>query len=131
MRTNGTSGGKGKRERQAAYFDLDKTVLATSTTLAMGDPMRRSGLISTTALARGVVAQLPYLLIGADEAQGDVCLSPMQIGQRCFREQVQADIGMFAVEIGQMRHQQQAGDKRWRRDGHAVPYRCLFAGDAL
>ena len=59
MRTNGTSGGKGKRGRQAAYFDLDKTVLATSTTLAMGDPMRRSGLISTTALARGVVAQLP------------------------------------------------------------------------
>lgn len=71
MRTNGTSGGKGKRGRQAAYFDLDKTVLATSTTLAMGDPMRRSGLISTTALARGVVAQLPYLLIGADEAQGE------------------------------------------------------------
>ena len=71
MRTNGTSGGKGERGRQAAYFDLDKTVLATSTTLAMGDPMRRSGLISTTALARGVVAQLPYLLIGADEAQGE------------------------------------------------------------
>ena len=71
MRTNGTSGGKGKSGRQAAYFDLDKTVLATSTTLAMGDPMRRSGLISTTALARGVVAQLPYLLIGADEAQGE------------------------------------------------------------
>ena len=41
MRTNGTSG-KGKKGRQAAYFDLDKTVLATSTTLAMGDPMRRS-----------------------------------------------------------------------------------------
>lgn len=68
MRMNGTSGGS---RRQAAYFDLDKTVLATSTTLAMGDPMRRSGLISTTALARGVVAQLPYLLIGADEAQGE------------------------------------------------------------
>lgn len=53
--------------RTAAYLDLDKTVLATSTTFALGTPMHRSGLISTTALARGVVAQLPYLLLGADE----------------------------------------------------------------
>ncbi|MDO4243830.1 MAG: HAD-IB family hydrolase [Actinomyces sp.] len=53
--------------RTAAYFDLDKTILATSTTLALGTPMRRSGIISTASLARGVVAQLPYLLVGADE----------------------------------------------------------------
>ncbi len=58
-----------RRTRAAAYFDLDKTVLATSTTFALGSPMRRSGLISTTALARGLVAQLPYLLMGADEDQ--------------------------------------------------------------
>lgn len=51
-----------------AYFDLDKTILATSATFALGSPLRRSGLISTSALARGVVAQLPYLLRGADEA---------------------------------------------------------------
>ena len=31
--------------------------------------MRRSGLISTTSLARGIIAQLPYLLMGADESQ--------------------------------------------------------------
>ena len=31
--------------------------------------MRRSGLISTAALARGVIAQLPYLLVGANENQ--------------------------------------------------------------
>lgn len=55
------------RPRTAAYLDLDKTVLATSTTFALGTPMHCSGLISTTALARGVVAQLPYLLLGADE----------------------------------------------------------------
>lgn len=55
--------------RRAAYFDLDKTVLATSTTFALGDPMRRSGLISTSTLARGIIAHLPYLLRGADEDQ--------------------------------------------------------------
>lgn len=53
--------------RTAAYFDLDKTILATSATFALGTPMRRSGLISAFSLARGVVAQLPYLLVGGDQ----------------------------------------------------------------
>ena len=51
--------------RAAAYFDLDKTILATSSTWALGSPMRRSGLISSRALAHGLIAQLPYLLMGA------------------------------------------------------------------
>ena len=51
--------------RAAAYFDLDKTILATSSTWALGTPMRRSGLISSRALAHGLIAQLPYLLVGA------------------------------------------------------------------
>lgn len=55
--------------RVAAYFDLDKTLLATSTTMALSTPMRRHGLISAATLVRGVVAQLPYLLVGADEEQ--------------------------------------------------------------
>ena len=49
--------------RAAAYFDLDKTILATSSTWALGTPMRRSGLISS--LAYGLIAQIPYLLMGA------------------------------------------------------------------
>ena len=55
--------------RTAAYFDLDKTILATSAALALGAPMRRSGLVSRTAVARSVVTQLPYLLMGADTEQ--------------------------------------------------------------
>jgi len=51
--------------RSAAYFDLDKTILATSSTWALGTPMRRSGLISSRALAYGLIAQIPYLLVGA------------------------------------------------------------------
>ena len=51
--------------RAAAYFDLDKTILATSSTWALGTPMRRSGLISSRALAYGLIAQIPYLLMGA------------------------------------------------------------------
>ena len=52
-------------QRAAAYFDLDKTILATSSTWALGTPMRRSGLISSRALAYGLIAQIPYLLVGA------------------------------------------------------------------
>ena len=55
----------GSPARTCAYFDLDKTILATSSALALGSPMRRSGLISTVSLVRGVIAQLPYLLVGA------------------------------------------------------------------
>ena len=60
---------EGSSWRTCAYFDLDKTILATSTTFALGSPMRRSGLISTASLARGIITQLPYLLMGADESQ--------------------------------------------------------------
>ena len=55
--------------RAAAYFDLDKTILATSSTWALGTPMRRSGLISSRALAHGLIAQIPYLLVGAGTRQ--------------------------------------------------------------
>ncbi|WP_235984822.1 HAD family hydrolase [Actinomyces trachealis] len=56
-------------KRVAAYFDLDKTLLATSTTMALSTPMRRHGIISAVTLIRSVVTQLPYLLAGADEEQ--------------------------------------------------------------
>lgn len=55
--------------RTAAYFDLDKTILATSAAMALGEPMRRSGLVTRTAVARSVIAQLPYLLKGANTEQ--------------------------------------------------------------
>ncbi|MCL3778746.1 MULTISPECIES: HAD family hydrolase [unclassified Actinomyces] len=67
--------------RTAAYFDLDKTVLATSTTFALSVPMRRSGLISAPTLARGIVVQLPYLLFGADGEQGTRLMN--QIAAMC------------------------------------------------
>lgn len=67
--TPGSTAPAAAPHRTAAYFDLDKTILATSAALALGEPMRRSGLISRTAVARGVVVQLPYLLVGVDTPQ--------------------------------------------------------------
>lgn len=52
---------------EAAFFDLDKTILARSSGLMLGRNLYREGLISKRTLLRGVAAQIVYLLVGADE----------------------------------------------------------------
>jgi HAD superfamily hydrolase (TIGR01490 family) len=51
----------------AAFFDLDKTVVARSSTLAFGRPLYREGLISPAVVLKGAYAQLIYQLLGANE----------------------------------------------------------------
>jgi HAD superfamily hydrolase (TIGR01490 family) len=55
--------------QQAAFFDLDKTVIARSSTLAFGRPLYRAGFLGKRALARLSLAQAFYLLFGADHDQ--------------------------------------------------------------
>ncbi len=52
--------------REAAFFDLDKTVLARSSTLAFGRELYRDGLLGASTLLRGLYAQTVYALTGAD-----------------------------------------------------------------
>lgn len=52
---------------EAAFFDLDKTIVSRSSSLALSRPLYRAGLVSRGQLLRGVYAQLVYLLVGADE----------------------------------------------------------------
>lgn len=52
---------------EAAFFDLDKTILARSSGLMLGRNLYREGLISKRTLLRGIAAQIVYLLVGADE----------------------------------------------------------------
>ena len=52
---------------EAAFFDLDKTVIAKSSVLAFGKPFYREGLVSRTAIARSLYAQIVFMLVGADE----------------------------------------------------------------
>jgi HAD superfamily hydrolase (TIGR01490 family) len=52
---------------EAAFFDLDKTVIAKSSVLAFGKPFYREGLLSRATVMRGLYAQLVYMLVGADE----------------------------------------------------------------
>jgi HAD superfamily hydrolase (TIGR01490 family) len=53
----------------AAFFDLDKTVIARASMVAMGKPLRRNGLISRRVLLRALWGHLLYLWMGADEAK--------------------------------------------------------------
>jgi HAD superfamily hydrolase (TIGR01490 family) len=54
---------------EAAFFDLDKTVIARPSMVAFGAPLRREGLVSRRLLLRALWAQLIYLTLGADEVR--------------------------------------------------------------
>ncbi|MGI8938262.1 MAG: HAD family hydrolase [Iamia sp.] len=51
---------------QAAFFDLDKTVIAKASMVAFGKPLYRAGLLNRWLLLRALYGQLVYLYLGAD-----------------------------------------------------------------
>lgn len=52
---------------EAAFFDLDKTVIARASMVAFGKPLYRAGLLSRWLLLRALYGQLVYLYLGANE----------------------------------------------------------------
>src|ERR1700733_8373550 len=52
---------------EAAFFDLDKTVIAKASMVAFGRPFYNEGLISRATILRGLWAQLVYMHLGASE----------------------------------------------------------------
>ena len=55
--------------RRAAFFDLDKTILATSSALAFTRPFYRGGLLGRRDVVRSAYAQFVFLASGADHDQ--------------------------------------------------------------
>ncbi|HVQ19250.1 MAG TPA: haloacid dehalogenase-like hydrolase, partial [Actinomycetes bacterium] len=55
--------------RSAAFFDLDKTIIARSSSLAFSRPFYKGGLINRRAVLRSAYAQFVYLVGGADHDQ--------------------------------------------------------------
>jgi HAD superfamily hydrolase (TIGR01490 family) len=55
--------------RSAAFFDLDKTIIAKSSSLAFSRPFQAGGLITRGAMLRSAYAQFVYLVGGADHDQ--------------------------------------------------------------
>ena len=52
---------------EAAFFDLDKTIIATAALAAFRGPLHDGGLLTTRSVVRALVAQLVYLHLGASE----------------------------------------------------------------
>ena len=59
----------GSTERSAAFFDLDKTVIARSSTAAFTRPFHAEGLITRSAMLRGAYANFFFHASGADHEQ--------------------------------------------------------------
>ncbi len=57
--------------RTAAFFDLDKTIIAKSSTLAFSKPFFDQGLLNRRAVLKSSYAQFIFLLSGADHDQMD------------------------------------------------------------
>jgi HAD superfamily hydrolase (TIGR01490 family) len=60
-----------RRVHTAAFFDLDKTVIAKSSTLAFSKPFFDQGLINRRAVLKSTYAQFLFLMSGADHEQMD------------------------------------------------------------
>ncbi|KAA2262271.1 HAD-IB family hydrolase [Solihabitans fulvus] len=72
MVTDSSSGGQlTNGARVAAFFDLDKTVIAKSSTLAFSRPFFQEGLINRRAVLKSAYAQFVFMLAGADADQMD------------------------------------------------------------
>lgn len=61
----------GEPIKTAAFFDLDKTVIAKSSTLAFSKPFFAQGLINRRAVLKSAYAQFLFLMSGADHDQMD------------------------------------------------------------
>src|SRR4026207_2322358 len=53
----------------AAFFDLDKTIIAKSSTLAFSRPLFKAGLLNRSSLLKAGIAQAYYQMFGADQDQ--------------------------------------------------------------
>jgi HAD superfamily hydrolase (TIGR01490 family) len=85
---------------EAAFFDLDKTVIARSSTLALGKPLLREGLIPRSMIIKAIYAQLVYQLLGADEAKMDkMRVALLELTKGWERERLQALIRETITEI--------------------------------
>lgn len=91
---------EGRPVRTAAFFDLDKTVIAKSSTLAFSKPFFDQGLLNRRAVLKSSYAQFLFLMSGADHDQMDrmrTYLTDMCTGWDV--EQVRSVVGETLHEI--------------------------------
>jgi len=58
-----------ERFTEAAFFDLDKTVIAKAAMLAFGPSLQRAGMLNRWLVARALWGQIVFRYLGADEGR--------------------------------------------------------------
>ena len=86
--------------RGAAFFDLDKTILAKSSSLMFAKPFYKGGLIGRADVLRSAYAQFVYLVSGADHDQMEQMRAYMSaLCEGWDVEQVKSIVGETLDEI--------------------------------
>ena len=85
---------------RAAFFDLDKTVIAKSSMVALGPEFHARGLLNRRTLARAVISQMFFLRFGADEEKlAKIRESTLRITKGWDRDEVRALVSETINEI--------------------------------
>ena len=85
---------------EAVFFDLDKTIISRSSSLALSRPMYRAGMVTRGQLVRGAYAQLVYALVGADEKKMDRLKEGMlQLTRGWDRHEVESLVEEVLIEV--------------------------------
>ncbi|HZU73313.1 MAG TPA: HAD family hydrolase [Acidimicrobiales bacterium] len=119
---SGTGPDQGARGRGAAFFDLDKTVIARASMVAFGRPLYREGLISRTTIVRALYGQLVYLHLGASEQKlARIRDSVLTLTKGWDREHIRRIVRetleevvepiSYAEALEAMEHHRQAGER--------------------
>ena len=107
---------------RAAFFDLDKTVIAKASIAAFGRPLYREGLITRRTVVKAVAQQLIFLQFGADEEKlTKVRDSMLDLTRGWNRAQVASIVRetlietieplIYAEALELMEHHRTAGDR--------------------
>jgi HAD superfamily hydrolase (TIGR01490 family) len=86
----------GKGGRSAAFFDLDKTLMAGSSGMVFARVANRHGLVPRRQLARWGVDHLLYRLRGASDAQTN---SVLEVAQQIFADIPEREITRMGPEL--------------------------------
>jgi HAD superfamily hydrolase (TIGR01490 family) len=85
---------------RAAFFDLDKTVIAKSSIVALGPELHAHGLLRRRTLIRAGVSQLWFQRFGADEERLEkVRASVLKVTQGWDRDEVRALVKETISEV--------------------------------
>jgi HAD superfamily hydrolase (TIGR01490 family) len=85
---------------EAAFFDLDKTVIAKASMLAFGRPLHRAGYISRWLVLRALCGQVVYRYFGADERRMEkMRKASLRIAKGWHRETVQSLVRETLTEV--------------------------------